>query len=304
MEHKIKTQINSNTYTKKDENLEAKVLGLIEKNKIKPTSKYYFSARNKAFWSLFVLSLIIGSIAFSVMIFTFTNSESEIYEITHDSIIEFILEMTPYIWIVLFATFAFLGYENYRHTNKGYKYSFSIVLLFGLVANIAGGVALHEFGISRLIDENITTNNMFIRSSDFTRRQAWNQPDKGVLSGEVISFSDGSSTFVLKDFTGNLWTISSDYIPDVSLDLISTSSQIRVVGITSGNGIASSSMTRVMSACYVLPWDSAKYAPAVADIREHLKNSDKNERNISDQRNNKCKAMKSYNIINSMVQLK
>ena len=101
MEHKIKTQINSNTYTKKDENLEAKVLGLIEKNKIKPTSKYYFSARNKAFWSLFVLSLIIGSIAFSVMIFTFTNSESEIYEITHDSIIEFILEMTPYIWIVL-----------------------------------------------------------------------------------------------------------------------------------------------------------------------------------------------------------
>jgi hypothetical protein len=322
MENQINNkQINNETG---EENLKSKILDLIERDKIKPTSKIYFAVKDKALWSLLLISMIFGSIACSVMIFSFTNSEFGFYDVTNDSFFDFILRVTPYLWVILFVVFGLIGYENFKHTSKGYRYSFGFIVIVGLVINIVLGVILHSFGVSKMIDHDyLPADSMFIRSSDALRRESWNQPDKGVLSGQVISY--GSSTFVLKDFNGNLWTVSSVYIPDISLDLISTSSEVRIIGVkqdvyfplasttaTSSGGIVSGAVSGASTtpyigsivACYILPWDTEEYVSGISKIKGYLVNVDEHERNISSERNNNCRAIKSYNIIRSMVELK
>ena len=300
-----------------EENLKSKVLGLIEKEKIRPTSKMYFSVKDKALWSFLLISMLIGSIACSVLIFSFTNSEAGFYQMTHDSFLDFLWDMTPYMWILVFIMFAVAGYENFKHTNKGYRYSVGVILLIGLIINLVFGIIFHFLGISRIIDQDLSENSSFVRSSDSVRRIDWNQPNRGIISGKVISYSDGSSTFVLQDFNGNLWTISSRYVPDVSLDLISTSSEVRVIGvkqgvyfpITSTTSKAEASTTPYMGsmmACYVLPWNTDDYLSGISKIKGYINNAtsgDVNERKDSEARNKNCRAIKSYNIIRSMVEL-
>ena len=302
------------------ENLKSKVLDLIEREKIKPKTRLYFSVKDKALWSLLLISMIFGSIACSVMIFSFTNSEFGFYDMTNDSFIDFLFRVTPYLWVILFVVFGLIGYENFKHTNKGYRYSFGFIVVVGLVINIVLGIILHSFGVSKIIDHDFSSDSMFIRSSDSLRQDSWNQPDRGILSGQVISY--GSTTFVLKDFNGNLWTVSSAYIPDVSLDLISTSSEVRVIGVkqdvyfplasssatSSGLVVAGGASTTPyigsVVACYILPWNTEDYVSGIAEIKGYLVNASGTERNISDKRNNNCRAIKSYNIIRSMVELK
>ena len=297
MEHKIEKQQNMN-HEVNGEDLKSKVLELIEKDKIKPTSRMYFSLKDKAFWSFFVLSIVIGSIAFSVMIFSFTNSESQLYEMTHDSVLDFMLDMTPYLWVFIFATFAFVGYENFRYTNKGYKYSFGIILVSSLILNVVGGVTIHAIGLARVIDQDLSSEHVFLVSSDFSKRKVWTQPSRGILSGEIVSIDFNSSTFVLRDFNNNLWTIYSDYVPSMNLDLVSTSSQIRIIGI---DQTSSSTPNRLMIACYILPWGSDEYISDITNMKKVGLNDNDYERNISDERNNNCKVIKPYNIINELI---
>ena len=316
MDNKINNTPNKDVNVN-EENLKSKVLEFIEKEKIKPTSKIYFSIRDKALWSFLLISILIGSIACSVMIFSFTNSEAGFYQMTHDSFLGFVWDVTPYLWILVFVMFGLVGYENFKHTNKGYKYSFGIILIVGLIINLIFGVIFHFLGVSRIIDQDLPPNGFFMKSSDSVRRLDWNQPDRGIISGEVVSFSDGSSTFILKDFNGNLWTISSMYVPNVSLDLISTSSEIRVIGVKQNVYFPDNSSTSThinapttpymgsMIACYVLPWNTDDYISGISKVRGYLVNATSgSERNYSDRRNNNCRAIKSYNIIKGMVELK
>ena len=293
MEYKINKKENN-----KDEifDIKNKVFELIDKEKIRPTSKAYFSIKDKAFWSLFVLSILIGSVAFSVMIFALTSSEFDLYNITHDSVLDFMLVMTPYLWVLIFATFAIVGYENLRHTKNGYKYPLGLIIVVSLSINIAGGLTLHYFGMSKVIDEQMSFDRPLFRSIKDSKRLDWNQPDRGIISGEVISFNENDSTFVLKDFNGKTWTISSEYIPEVNLDSISVSSNVRVVGNFDGvksNGIA--------VACYVLPWDKDEYSSNINSVKSYFMDTDDYERNISIERNNRCKAIKPYNIIKELI---
>jgi hypothetical protein len=316
MENQINNNQNKTAGVVPEENLKSKVLELIEKEKIKPTTKLYFSIKDKTLWSLLLISILIGSAACSVMIFSFTNSEAGFYRVTHDSFLGFMFYMTPYLWVFVFLVFALIGYENFKHTNNGYKYSFGFIILVGLILNLIFGFILHTFGVAKLIDQNLSSDSIFIaNSSDSLRKMSWNQPDNGILSGEVTSYSDGSSTFVLRDFNGKLWMVSSVYIPKVSLDLISTSSQIRVIGVkqnvyfpatSSPVGLDASTTPYIGSvvACYVFPWDTDDYISGISKIKGSLVTANDSERNISDTRNNNCKAIKSYNIIRSMVELK
>ncbi len=324
MEKEINNIQNKDADINREENLKSKVLELIERDKIRPTKKVYFSIKDKSLWSLMLISILICSAAFSVMIYSFTNSEADFYQMTHDNFLDFILNITPYLWIIVFIMFAIVGYENFKHTNKGYKYSFTVIIVFGLVVNVIFGLILHYVGVSKIIDQDLSSDNTFIRSSDSIRRMSWSHPENGILSGEVVSFTDGSSTFVLKDFNGNLWVVSTSYIPKVSMDLISTSSEIRVIGVsqnvyfpsiatssllisTTSSATSHASTTPYIGsvvACYILPWNTEGYISGISKIKGYLVNENDAERNISNMRNNSCRAIKSYNIIRQMVELK
>jgi hypothetical protein len=245
------------------------------------------------------------------MIFSFTNSELGFYQMTHDNLMDFVLSIMPYLWIIVFVMFAIVGYENFKHTNKGYKHSFTFIIIFGLIINLLFGLVFHYVGLSKIIDQDLSSDRIFIKSSDSLRKGNWNQPERGILSGEVYSIN-GSSSFVLRDFNGNLWVVSSNYIPDVSINLISTSSEIRIIGVSQNvyfPSMASSTASTTpyigsVIACYILPWNTEGYISNISKIKWYLVNADDDERNISDKRNKDCRALKSYSIIKNMVESK
>ena len=296
MEHKINKQENNN-----DNTIKMKVLDLIENDKIKQTSKLYFSIKDSTFWLLCFISIILGSVAFSVIIFNFANSEAELYQMTSDSLFDFILDMTPYLWIFLFTAFAFIGYENFRYTSKGYRYSFYFILVMSLTLSVTGGVILHLVGVSEYVDKNMIPEGYIIKTSDGSRGTLWNQPQRGILSGEIIGVTASGTSFILKDFNNNIWTIDSVYVPDVNLYLISTSSKVRVVGFVQAPNSTSSPY---VEACYIFPWDRNEYVSKTNDLKKYLNNADEHERNISIRRNNDCKAVRPYNIIKQMVEVR
>jgi hypothetical protein len=311
----MENQINNKQNIDVKEDLKSKVLELIERDKIKPTTKLYFSIKDKTLWSLMLISILICSISFSVMIFSFTNSEAGFYQLTHDNFMDFVLSVMPYLWIVVFVMFAIVGYENFKHTNKGYKYSFTFIIIFGLIVNMLFGLIIHYAGLSKIIDQDVSADSIFIKSSESLKKEIWNQPERGIISGNVVSIIDGSSTFVLKDFNNNLWVVSSQNIPGVSMSLISTSSEIRVIGVSQNVYFPSierpsdvnASTTPYMGsviACYILPWNKEGYISNISKIKWYLVNSDDSERNISDKRNKNCRALKSYSIIKNMVESK
>ena len=315
MENQINNKQNTDVKTNHEEDLKSKVLELIERDKIKPKTKLYFSIKDKTLWSLMLISILICSAAFSVMIFSFTNSELEFYQMTHDNFMDFVLSIMPYLWIVVFVMFAIVGYENFKHTNKGYKYSFIVIIIFGLIINLLFGLIFHYTGLSKIIDQDVPADSIFIKSSESLKKSVWNQPERGIISGKVISIIDGSSTFVLKDFNNNLWVVSSKYIPDVSLNLISTSSEIRVIGVSQNvyfpsierpTDVNASTTPYIGSvvACYILPWNTEGYISGISKIKWYLVNADDSERNISEKRNKDCRALKSYSIIKNMVESK
>ena len=158
---------------------------------------------------------------------------------------------------------------------------------------------MYYLGVSKIIDQDFSADNILIRSSDLSRQKIWDQPDRGVLSGQIVSVANDGSSFVLKDFNNNLWTIASDYVPDTTLNIITVSSTIRVIGVQKDV----SSSTKIMVACYVLPWEQDKYASGILSIKTSLMNADDYERNISEKRNNNCRVVKPYKIIQKMVEL-
>ena len=275
-----------------EHDLKTKVLEHIEKDHIKQRSKTYFSVKDKTFWVLGLVSVIIGSIAISVMIFVFNNSESDIYLITHDSFTDFLLSITPYIWIIVFAIFILVGYENFKHTNSGYKYSFGVVVFVSLIFNIVGGLILHTIGISEFIDRNVSFNTTMFKSFNDTRKDIWNRPERGVISGIIVSVDDDSSVFTIKDNNDKTWVIVSDLVPDIDLDLISTSSMVRLIGIRRGESII---------ACYILPWQIDEYKQRISDIGNYMIIADDYERKLSVERNKECKSIKPYTVIQNMV---
>ena len=52
-----------------------KIIGSIKQDKIEPTPKWYFLWKNRLFWLGFILFIILGAVAFSVIMLALQQSD-------------------------------------------------------------------------------------------------------------------------------------------------------------------------------------------------------------------------------------
>lgn len=188
-----------------------KVLKNIEKHKITPKPKWVFTLKNVAIWFSSVVFLLIGGLAFSVVIYMIIESDWELYENLNDSLWEFTLLILPYFWLIILGLLVALANYNLKNTKGGYRYRIITIVTFVFIVSMLIGGILYVMGIGKEIDETfadrIPIYNEFINKINRDKGM-WMKPGQGLLAGVIISTDDG--VIKISDFNNDIWVVKSN----------------------------------------------------------------------------------------------
>jgi hypothetical protein len=232
----------------KQKTIAEEVINRLDEQDIKPIARWHFVFRNSSFWTLWGLSIVLGACATAATIFVFLNSGWQYQSVTHDSFLKFLLDIVPFFWIVsIFGMIAF-GYFNIRHTTRGYRFSFYMVVLLSILISFIGGTILYAIGVGRNID-NIRRPIPFASPILFTEEGRWNNTEKGLISGSVESFDSINQTLTINLFSGEKKILSTKELQEKDLNLLTGGAHIRIIG-----GFDEDDKDTFV-ACVVIPWD-------------------------------------------------
>jgi hypothetical protein len=191
-----------------EENIAKKVLNQIKSKGIQPKPRWQFLLKDYLIWLFFGLTIIVGSLASSIIIFMVRTSDWDLYSRLR---IPFFLKTLPYFWIIILLVFVFLAYYNFKHTKGGYHYRFYVIVLAAVFLSFFFGFIFHLLKVGELAEYRFRRampfyQEVFYRPNLERRIQAWSQPSRGLLMGEVISV-ENPNNFELQDFMGQTWTV-------------------------------------------------------------------------------------------------
>jgi hypothetical protein len=211
-----------------------KILEKIKEKKIKPTPKWHFLLKNYFIWAAFAISVLIGSLSFSVMLYILTDSNWGIYKYLDKNFAEYLLLSLPYFWILFIIAFILLSYYNYKHTKKGYKYASYLVIILSVVISFVFGGTLFAFGLGEKIDQVLSNNIPYYQQKIIEDKiEKWHHPEKGLLIGTVEkAISD--EEVIVKDFEKKEWKVKlEEKIPKEILEK-RINQEIRMIGKKQG----------------------------------------------------------------------
>lgn len=183
-----------------------KTLKVIEEKNITLQPRWSFLLRNYAVWFLFLLSVIFGSLAVATIIFMLSDFDWTAYKFLSQGAIKYELSAIPYFWIVIFIIFLIVAYYDFRRTKKGYIYNYYIIVLISLSASTVLGTALFFGGFNSQIHRLLLQQVPLYHKCVCTREDVWNQPDKGLLAGEITKINT-QEEFTLEDFHEHSWNV-------------------------------------------------------------------------------------------------
>ncbi len=182
-----------------------KIINTIEKEDIKPTPKWYFQLKNTTFWTIFVLALVVGSIAFSIILFSVQQTDFFILQHIHHSTTEAILALIPYFWLIAMSVFSLIGFFSFENFKKAYKHQWYSVLGLNVLLSLLIGTMLFLSGGAKYFDETFANQVEIYRSVEEQKTKHWMNPEAGFLAGEIIESK--IDTLLIKDFNDKNWTI-------------------------------------------------------------------------------------------------
>ena len=77
-----------------------KILEQIRREQLRPKPRWHFVLKNALAWLAFAVAVILGGLAFSVILFAIQQTEFELLDHLNHSGIELFLGLLPLIWLV------------------------------------------------------------------------------------------------------------------------------------------------------------------------------------------------------------
>ncbi|MCK5588757.1 MAG: hypothetical protein KAI16_00405 [Candidatus Pacebacteria bacterium] len=138
-----------------NDNLEKEILNKIRTSGLKPRPKLYFIIKNISFWSLSIIFIAVGGIAFASMLYKISDSYYILQSVFDAglSISENILYLVPYFWLSILSILLILAIINFKKTDFAYRYNINIVLLLMLGGAVFLGTLMFYLGISQKTEE-------------------------------------------------------------------------------------------------------------------------------------------------------
>jgi hypothetical protein len=186
--------------------LDRKVMEAIERQRLSPRPYIRFLARRSMFWTLAMLSVLLGGISVAVMIFAVTDFLQTGGRNFDEMPFDDVLQSLPFVWLALFALFIASAYLGISNTRRGYRYRPIGVIGLAAAASIALGALLHGFGVGEMIDRVLSEQLPGYKEYTKIPYDEWRRPDEGYLGGEVLSV-DGDRSLRLRDFDGHEWEV-------------------------------------------------------------------------------------------------
>ncbi len=182
----------------------------INKEKIKPRSPYVFILKNLFLWCLGIISIILGAISFSLLLYLFKDQTDLLLNNFGANLWELALALIPLIWLFFLISFSFLFYFNLKKTKRAYKYSSFSIFLFGLIASFLLGLTFNQLGFSRQVDNYLAkkVSPCVYRRYLNPQIQFWSQPKQGRLFGYIIDIEEDS--LIIKDINNQSWQLVYD----------------------------------------------------------------------------------------------
>ncbi len=181
----------------------------IREQGIVPRAKGYFILKSSTVWALFIVSIVLGSMAASAVIFQIKNVEWELFNHFRNSISEFIILFIPYLWGLFMIGFSIVAYYYFRQTQGGYRYHAFTIVALSVLISILGGIGFYATGVSERMESIFEERLPFYKGITFHNRVVWMSPDKGLLAGKIVDISK-EGMFILKDLDGNEWHVTAN----------------------------------------------------------------------------------------------
>ncbi|HOI59872.1 MAG TPA: hypothetical protein PKU93_00950 [Candidatus Pacearchaeota archaeon] len=180
-------------------NLDKQILDQIKD--LKPIAKWKFLFKNYLIWSLGILFLIFSSFACALLLYLVINNDWEHSKLIAGSFWDYWIASFPHIWFVFTVVFLIISYQNFKHTEKGYRIRHRKLITINILTILFLAFVFCSFGLGNAIDAiDLEQSKIFNQ-----RKVLWINPDKGFLAGEVIEKNEDSLKLI--DFEGKLWTI-------------------------------------------------------------------------------------------------
>ncbi len=186
-------------------NISKCILDKIKKECIKPTPKWVFLLKNSVIWGIFAVSILLGSIAVSIIMFEVKDVDWAIYHQSNHGLAEFIVLAIPYFWVLLMGAFLYLAYHYFFHTKTGYRYSVFGIFGLSLLASGLIGSAFYATGFSERMEE-LFVKIPHYEALHYGKRFLWHRPDHGFLAGTILQVDDGT-VLILQDLSSHPWWV-------------------------------------------------------------------------------------------------
>ena len=220
------------------------VLNKIKTEKVKPRSLSYFVLRRSIIWLLFILSILIGSIAWGIIYYQLKNVDWEPCHHFKYGVVGYTLVIIPYLWLLFLACLTLVAIFYFRKTKKGYKYSTLKVVLLSTILSLCGGVLSYNIGLSSWMEMECHKNlpyygslacGMNYKNSHY-KEKVWMSIDKGLLAGTITkTLSDEKLS--LEDLDGNMWTIEIEDSFQCKWMEIKKGLEVKIIGEQTGQNI-------------------------------------------------------------------
>jgi len=215
------------------EKLSDRILREIKEKKVAPKPKMFFLLKNYSVWALFVLSIIVGGIAFLIILFNLINSDWDVYKYLGSGYFQYIFLIMPYFWLVILGLFLFVAYYNYRHTKKGYQYKVYKVFLLSVVLSLVLGAGLFVFGLGEEAEQEAVKFVPHYQTLTGHRMRAWHHPEQGLLAGKIIKL-ENDHLFDLEDCQGVVWLVDTSEVEKEHLIKSVPKIRVKIIGEKKG----------------------------------------------------------------------
>lgn len=192
-----------------DKNFEEELLQKIKENKIAPKPKWHFLLKDYVIWTVGFITVALGALSVSLIIYISPLGEFEVYGRTKGPVIDKIFLFVPVFWLICLGVLTALIYYDIKHTKKGYRYSPTTIFLAIIALNASFGAAFYAAGFSEVVDGILGKHMPYYERMANPGIRFWSDPERGRLSGIVVSQSSDRQ-FIVVDIRNGEWKVFTD----------------------------------------------------------------------------------------------
>lgn len=195
-----------------------KLMEKIKDGRINPRPRWQFSFKDRLAWSGFIISVLFGALAFSVVLFAIQQVDFNILSYMGKSVWAVILGLIPLIWIIALIILLVLAILSLMRSKKGYKIPSLTLIATSTAVSILAGTLFFITGGGKWLEHAFASEVNIYQGVEERKTILWMMPDEGYLGGTIASVDDDE--FELLDFEDHTWIIDfegADIPPAVSL---------------------------------------------------------------------------------------